>query len=107
MTDGSLIHRLVCKKTSLSTFFEQFLVVLNLKYLHRIQCSENGRLTTAPQHPIPAFCSDHTRTRLTTAGVWNSVGRLLCSESQLSRAIRNKSTHLDVRYRSSTVAPEE
>src|SRR5215510_15475187 len=62
MTDGSLIHRLVCKKTSLSTFFEQFLVVLNLKYLHRIQCSENGRLATSPQHPIPAFCSDHTQT---------------------------------------------
>ena len=43
MTDGSLIHRLVCKKTSLSTFFEQFLVVLNLKYLRRILRSENGR----------------------------------------------------------------
>ena len=43
MTDGSLIRRLVCKKTSLSTFFEQFLVVLNLKYLRKILRSENGR----------------------------------------------------------------
>ena len=63
MPDGSLIYRLVCQKTPLSTFFEQFLVALNLKYLRRILRSENGRLTTAPQHPIPAFCSDHTRTR--------------------------------------------
>src|SRR5262245_31045911 len=63
MTDGSLIYHRVCKKTSLSTFFEQFLVVLNLKYLRRILRSENGRLTTSPQPSIPAFCSDHTRTR--------------------------------------------
>jgi hypothetical protein len=62
MTDGRLIHPLVCKKTSLSTFFRQFLGVLNLKYLRRILRSENGRLTTSPQHPIPAFWSDHTQT---------------------------------------------
>jgi hypothetical protein len=66
MADGGLIHRLLCKKMSLSTFFEQFLAVLNLKYLRGILRSENDRLTTSPQHPIPVLCSDHTRTRILT-----------------------------------------
>ena len=55
MTDGSFIHRLVCKKMSLATFFEQFLVVLNLKYLRRILRSENGHLTTIASAPYPSF----------------------------------------------------
>ena len=48
MTDGALIRRLMRKKTYLSTFFEQFLVVLNLKYLRigrnlRMVCDEDCR----------------------------------------------------------------
>src|SRR5574341_14126 len=100
MTDGGLIHRLVCKKTSLSPFSEQFLAVLNLKYLRRILRSENDRLVTSPQHPIPAFCSDHTRTRLTavrcrlsssrsasTNGLWRVVVRVLASKDRRCRSI--------------------
>ena len=33
----------MCKKTSFSTFFEQFLTVLNRKYLRRILRRENAR----------------------------------------------------------------
>src|SRR5215510_692088 len=60
-------------KTMPSTFSEQFLAVLNLKYLRRIRCSENDRLTTSPQHPIPAFCSDHTRTRMSNGSTEDAV----------------------------------
>ena len=84
MTDGGIIHCLVGKKMSLSTFFEQILVGLNLKYLCRILRSENGRLTTSPQHPIPAFCSDHTRTR--------SLGKLCAVLAKASAKIFFPST---------------
>src|SRR4029434_2347460 len=63
MEERFLVCGLVCKKTSLSIFLEQFLAVLNLNYLRRMRLSKNAHLIASPQHPIPAFCSDHTRTR--------------------------------------------
>ncbi len=57
MTDGCLIRQFVCEKTSVSIFLEQFLTVLNLKYLRRILLSKNGRLIAMRQSPIPVFCA--------------------------------------------------
>src|SRR4030095_14488300 len=69
-TEKALLPEPVFHPTTMSITpilnMHQVAITLDYRYPGRagaLLSRENDRLTTSPRHLIPAFCSDHTRTR--------------------------------------------